>query len=305
MQTFILKNAKVMTDLNWRDIQICLAITKHGSIKEAAKSLNVSISTVYRRLESFEESLGVQLFERRSKGYELTEVGHRVLTTALPMEKSAVDFTNQLADISEEPLGTLTINAPEGFGVIFCQQIAPFLRKYQKLNIRLMFDAEVINLTQGETDLVVRVTNRPSEHLWGRRLGRLSFQTFGSPEYLEQIQHDINKARWVVMDRRHRETPVGRWEQLNIPAARIALETTSRIVQSHAIINHIGVGVLPSIFAKTFSDALVPIGDSIDSLTLDVWLLAHESRRQSRKITALMRYISELVGEHFSELNER
>ncbi|WP_413700602.1 LysR family transcriptional regulator [Psychromonas sp. KJ10-10] len=51
------------------------AVYRLGSIREATRSLNIASSAVSRQIQKLEDDLGVQLFERLSKGIILTATG--------------------------------------------------------------------------------------------------------------------------------------------------------------------------------------------------------------------------------------
>lgn len=54
-------------------------VARHGSIRKAATVLNVSSTSVNRKINSTEERLGVRLFDRTPDGVELTSIGAIVL----------------------------------------------------------------------------------------------------------------------------------------------------------------------------------------------------------------------------------
>jgi len=51
------------------------AVAQHGSIRKAAVHLNVSSSSVNRKIISIEDRMGVRLFDRHAEGVELTAAG--------------------------------------------------------------------------------------------------------------------------------------------------------------------------------------------------------------------------------------
>jgi DNA-binding transcriptional LysR family regulator len=61
---------------------IALAVARHRSIRSAARELGLAPSVISRRLHSFEDGLGVSLFERRPSGVKLTEAGAEFLPDA-------------------------------------------------------------------------------------------------------------------------------------------------------------------------------------------------------------------------------
>jgi DNA-binding transcriptional LysR family regulator len=63
---------------NWNDLKHFLAVARHGSTLAAAKTMRVSQSTVHRRLEALEKSLGRRLVKRHPSGYRLTGLGEEI-----------------------------------------------------------------------------------------------------------------------------------------------------------------------------------------------------------------------------------
>jgi DNA-binding transcriptional LysR family regulator len=51
-----------MTD--WEDVRYFLAVAREGSVRAAAERLEVTHSTVLRRIAQFEKRLGAQMFEK-------------------------------------------------------------------------------------------------------------------------------------------------------------------------------------------------------------------------------------------------
>ncbi len=53
--------------MDWDDLRYFSALAQKGSVRAAARHLSVNPSTVSRRLQAFEESLGVRLLENCPK----------------------------------------------------------------------------------------------------------------------------------------------------------------------------------------------------------------------------------------------
>ena len=58
-----------------RYLRYAILVAQHGSFRAAAESLDLSQSTVSRRIRLLERRLGVPLFERDHKGAKLTPAG--------------------------------------------------------------------------------------------------------------------------------------------------------------------------------------------------------------------------------------
>lgn len=68
--------------LDLRYLRYAIVVAEHGSFRRAADALNLSQSTVSRRVQLLERRLGVQLFERSRCGARLTFVGERFIRDA-------------------------------------------------------------------------------------------------------------------------------------------------------------------------------------------------------------------------------
>jgi DNA-binding transcriptional LysR family regulator len=71
-------------------------VAQQGSIRRAAEALHISPSSINRQIIKFEESLGVQLFERLPRGLRLTSAGEELLGTLRRMSK---DYAHALDNI--------------------------------------------------------------------------------------------------------------------------------------------------------------------------------------------------------------
>ena len=59
----------------WSDLRLFLAVARQGSTLGAAKQPGLDQTTVSRRIQALEHALGLTLFDRRSRGYRLTDRG--------------------------------------------------------------------------------------------------------------------------------------------------------------------------------------------------------------------------------------
>src|SRR3546814_13155780 len=64
-------------------------------------------------------ALGLQLFERNPRGYNLTQHGEALLGMATAMEAEAVRIEETAAGKQQGLVGAVRISTPEGFGNFF------------------------------------------------------------------------------------------------------------------------------------------------------------------------------------------
>jgi len=68
--------------MDWDKLKIFHAVAEAGSFTNATINLNLSQSAISRQIQSLENDLKVQLFERHARGLTLTEHGEYVFKTA-------------------------------------------------------------------------------------------------------------------------------------------------------------------------------------------------------------------------------
>ena len=98
---------------SWDDHRYFLAIARAGSLTEAAKVLAVSQPTVSRRLDAMEQKLGVRLFRRTRRGYQLTENGAHLFQTVVRVEEQLLEADRNLVGRDTEMAGTLRFTSTE------------------------------------------------------------------------------------------------------------------------------------------------------------------------------------------------
>jgi len=86
------------------------------SFNKAAVQLHYAQSSISAQIQTLEEELGVQLFDRLGKRVQLTETGVQLLQYAGKI-LDLVDETNAAVTGDREPVGSLTVRIPETFGV--------------------------------------------------------------------------------------------------------------------------------------------------------------------------------------------
>ncbi|MCX5493933.1 LysR family transcriptional regulator [Kaistia dalseonensis] len=76
--------AATMPDLalDLRYLRFAIAAAEHSSFRQAAAALDVSQSTVSRRVQLLEHRLGFEMFRRDQKGVHLTQAGENFLKEA-------------------------------------------------------------------------------------------------------------------------------------------------------------------------------------------------------------------------------
>ena len=189
--------------MNWNDLRVFLALARSGSIRSAAVRLEVSHSTVVRRIESLETALGVRLFERLPMGYTLTLAGEAMLERAEQVENQVHGLEISLMGQDAQLSGTIRVTLADDALIqdLLMADLQAFKQRYPDIDVDLTTSYEVIDLGKREADVAIRFMTNPPDYLVGHRLPDLNVSYYASHEYLEQ--HDLNAdpptANWIGM----------------------------------------------------------------------------------------------------------
>ena len=93
----------------WSDLRYFLAVARAGSTLAAARMLGTSQSTVHRRLMELESRIGRKLVKRSTAGYELTELGVRLLADAERVEDAIAAFERRAVAADQNLTGSVRV----------------------------------------------------------------------------------------------------------------------------------------------------------------------------------------------------
>src|SRR5262245_45567057 len=86
MANMVCMTASSAPALSVTDLPLILALSRERTLAGAAERLGVDLSTVFRRLNALETRLRVRLFDRSTRGYQLTAEGERAAGAAERVE---------------------------------------------------------------------------------------------------------------------------------------------------------------------------------------------------------------------------
>ena len=135
------------------------AVGRLGSLAAAANELGVTPGAVSQQLQSVEKQLGRTLFDRRSRGLQLSAFGAEIMPhlTAGMRELSA-----GIALVSERRDDPLVVSVPPVFAAKWLVwRISAFNAAYEHIRIRVDASMEMIDMTTSDVDVCMRVSKTP------------------------------------------------------------------------------------------------------------------------------------------------
>jgi len=177
-----------MSDLDWEEIKIFLAIVNTGSFAKAAESMGMTQPTISRKIANLEEKVGGLLFERSPTGTTLTERGTALVTPARKMAKSAQDFQQISTATSDETTGTVRITAPDGLTTILIMpELINFHTTHPNLSIFLNAGPNQTDTEGPAYDLSLGFTDPPDDNLVRSPVCWIHYSYFASPAYIAEF----------------------------------------------------------------------------------------------------------------------
>jgi DNA-binding transcriptional LysR family regulator len=173
-----------MADLN--TLIIFAKVAEANSFSEAARRLEMPVSTVSRRIADLEDLLGVRLLERSTRGLRLTDLGSEILECAQRGAElsEAVDniVSNKLSDVS----GLLRLSAPPSISdTLLAPLVGAFQASYPNVRVQILVTDRFVDHIAEGVDLVFRLGALKDSSLVARTVLTYRHQLVASPAYLE------------------------------------------------------------------------------------------------------------------------
>lgn len=281
---------------DWNDVQVFLAISRGGSLAAAARTMKVNHSTVFRRLNAFEDALGVRLFERLPSGYALTPEGESIRAEAEAVEGNVIALERKIAGRDFALRGDIRITTPHGLAIGFIAQYLPdFIARYPGIRIEIAASDSDFDLNRREADIALRATTQPPEHLVGRQVASLCWWVYGGMTYIERMgrptgMDELAQHRLIGADSAFQRLPVFAWLQKNVPDDAIVARAGDLDTMAALAREGVGLALLPSDQHLPDLQRLFPVEPRF---TGQLWLLTHPDLRHVARIKAFMEFLTE------------
>ncbi|MDM1270801.1 LysR family transcriptional regulator [Acinetobacter indicus] len=271
--------------VDWDHLRFFLVLARAKTLTNAARLMEVEHSTVARRIQALENTLGTQLFKREAKGYELTAEGLALVPRVEQMEQSFIQI-----DKRHDPLqGRVRIGAPEGFGTAFLARLlAEFSQHYPSLTIDLIPVPKTIKLSHREADIVISIDRPKSGPYIITRLSNYCLKLYGSQSYLQQNPpirqlEDLKKHRFVdYIDDLVYSSALYSLERLPLQVTA-CFRSNSILAQQIAVSTGAGLAILPRFLVHDKPDLQEVLGDQV-SFTYTFWMLTLVDLQHEPKI---------------------
>lgn len=230
--------------LDPRQLRAFLAIVRCGSLGLAAESLHITQPALSRIVRRLEDQLGVQLFERRTTGMELTAFGQALLPHATVLSEEAAVAIEQINSLRGLGHGTLRVGAVGSIAVTVLPAVLErMLGQWPKLHVQITEAVEDVletALTHNTIDVAISGTMPESEDIMQVAEARFT-DTYS---VISAANHPLQKRRGLTIR-----------DVLNVPWVMPSTEAEPRR-QFNALMASLGV-VPPRVVVETRSPGVI------------------------------------------------
>lgn len=284
-------------------------VVELGGFTAAADALGISHTIVSRQVRQLEEHLGVQLLNRTTRRFALTDAGRDyVESTRLVLD--LLDEADRNAGRHQaEPTGTLRINAPMAFGTIEIAQWLPaFMARYPSLQVDLACNDRMVDLIEDGFDVALRLARElPDSTLVARRLATSKVVLAASPAYLRQhgapatpsdlAQH--NCLLYTAAARPNEWTMTGPDGAEQTIAVRGSLQANTNIALRAAAVAGVGIANAAAFILREelANGTLVEVLPGYTAKPRELHALYPQNRHLSPKVRAFIDYAAALYKQ--------
>lgn len=168
--------------MDWGDLEVFLAAVRAGTYTAASRELGLNRTTIGRRVEGLERSLGVALFENSPLGVAPTPEGARLLAAAETIEREVAAMIADIGAVGRRP-GPVRIAVSGGMGCEFLPELAAFARRFPDVPIQLLAELDPLEaVSQRRADLGLALVRSLPMRLSGTEIGTVAQATYGRRE---------------------------------------------------------------------------------------------------------------------------
>lgn len=279
---------------SWDDLLVLLAVHRAKSFLGAGRALGVATSTIARRIETLEATLGRPLVHRGNGGTIIDADALGLVALAEQMELGLDALRRDTAQ--ERVAGTVRISVIEGAVRPLVRVLTTLRVKHPALAFEVTAESRLVDLARREADIGIRIARARTPTLIEKRVGQIRLAVFGARSYLERrlptgrlSPADAERHDWVGLDGALDGLPSQKWMRA-YGVARYALRGPAAALEE-AVVSGAGLGVLGE--PQGASLGLVRVDTETTPPPVDVFLAFHREAKKTPRLHIALRAIEE------------
>lgn len=239
-------------------VSIFIEVADQESFTLAAENLDMTRSKVSRHIKELEDSLEVQLFHRTTRNVTLTQMGQRFYDNTKHLITELNDAERKLKLNKVVPSGVLRVSFPSALGIeVLSRLTSGFLNAYPKVQMEVVLSDAPEDLISKGIDCAIRGGDLQDSSIICRYLFAFSrcLYTSASLEGLSGLKSpsDLKHFNWVAFKNwkdpnLHLISTSG--DEYSVRLAKPVLNANSLLFVRNALLEGVGIGVLPEFLAS-------------------------------------------------------
>ena len=288
----------MVSDPDWNDFRIMLALGRAGSVAGAAQLLGIDSSTVSRRLAAAEKAFGAVLIVRGGRDFSLTAEGSAAFAAAEAMEAAVNAARASIRSARNALEGVVRIACPPvaiGYLSGFPEAVAA---SHPGLGVELLSGRAPVDLARGEADISIRAVRPTDLDLAVAHTFELGSAVFAASSYLAAhgwpaTHQDVAGHRLVRYADAFLHLPAFGWIEPFAEPGAPAVRVDNIDMARSLIVAGSGIGVLYCVAGDAEPTLVRVFEDPIDRIGMNI--VYHQSMRGSARVRAVLDL---LIGYH-------
>ncbi|GAA6167385.1 LysR family transcriptional regulator [Sessilibacter corallicola] len=199
-----------MRGATYNQLLIFHAIVEEGSIRGAARKLELAPPSVSNALKALEANLELPLLVRTTRSMELTEAGRLLYDNTTAAVLSLNTALETVHDLSREPTGKVRLTLPKFVYDWLLKPIyADFCQLYPDIQLEVVISDATMNLVSENIDIGIRFGHKVEEGMVAKQLthsmkealfaSECYLERYGVPQTLEELaKHRMIQYRFIT-----------------------------------------------------------------------------------------------------------
>jgi len=267
-----------MMNEDWDDIRLFQKVGETGSFSKAARALNISQPTVSRRMQHFQEKMGLNLFVRSDKGLCLSPEGRVLFNMAHDMALNADAFKLASTSLAHQEQ-TVRVACSPLVGLALAANLDELNAGLTNVRIALLTSVDFVSLEKGDADIALRNQRPDKGNLLVQSLGAHHFAIYASQCLVDRFadkitRHDWQNCPWVGYHASMSHMPSSRWLARHLGVTTPDLQLDNSLLILNAARRGKGFAILPTYIGEL--EGLIAIKRPLPDLVFKSWLVSHE-----------------------------
>jgi DNA-binding transcriptional LysR family regulator len=257
--------------------------------------------TALRHINQLEASLGIKLFIRHQRGYQLTSAGELMMAEFPKIAHQFSLLEDALCSAEKNISGNLLITTAPGHAPLLNPAFKKFRHSHPKLRIQIIATDEILSLASGDAHVSIRAGKKPDEaDLIVKKLATFGIHYYASTSYIKQHglpadSSEFKQHLWALPSADKRHIPFVRQVLDHISEEHIIYQSNIFSDISSAVIEGMAIGPIAN-FTASKADNVQAVTAINHQMQDDLWFVYHKDLKNSSRIQALYGFFAEGLG---------